>query len=208
MSPDWAANAIPVPYADFGDPQTLNLYGYTNNKPLRSVDRDGHCPWCIVIGVGVVVYIGYELHEFAEKGDQRQREADARMSEFFNNPSTAPMKDLTDASRDTKVELEKDAAALALKNINPSHGSDSVGEALVDLAVDQAKGAVIDNATQNARGTQAEQQPGAGTNSHNSSNNGQNKPQQQKPNSSPPHQLPPQPPPSPEPKPCISKSVC
>lgn len=28
LSPDWAATATAVPYADFGDPQSLNLYGY------------------------------------------------------------------------------------------------------------------------------------------------------------------------------------
>ena len=32
----------PVPYADLGDPQSLNLYGYVKNNPLRSVDDDGH----------------------------------------------------------------------------------------------------------------------------------------------------------------------
>jgi len=43
MSPDWAATATAVPYADFGDPQTLNLYGYVRNNPLSHADGDGHC---------------------------------------------------------------------------------------------------------------------------------------------------------------------
>jgi RHS repeat-associated protein len=42
MSPDWAAKATAVPYADFGDPQTLNLYGYVRNNPLSKNDPDGH----------------------------------------------------------------------------------------------------------------------------------------------------------------------
>jgi RHS repeat-associated protein len=42
MTPDWAANAIAVPYANFGDPQTLNLYGYVRNNPLSKADLDGH----------------------------------------------------------------------------------------------------------------------------------------------------------------------
>src|SRR5206468_3395959 len=43
MTPDWAAKPITVPYAVFGDPQTLNLYGYVENSPVDRVDADGHC---------------------------------------------------------------------------------------------------------------------------------------------------------------------
>jgi len=42
MSPDWALKPIDVPYAKFGDPQTLNLYAYVENSPLNRVDADGH----------------------------------------------------------------------------------------------------------------------------------------------------------------------
>jgi RHS repeat-associated protein len=42
MIPDWAAKATAVPYADFGDPQTLNLYAYVRNNPVAGVDADGH----------------------------------------------------------------------------------------------------------------------------------------------------------------------
>ena len=43
-TPDWSAKAIGIPYADFADPQTLNLYGYVRNSPLKSADTDGHAP--------------------------------------------------------------------------------------------------------------------------------------------------------------------
>ncbi|MDP9268026.1 MAG: hypothetical protein M3P27_06820, partial [Acidobacteriota bacterium] len=43
LSPDWAAKAAAVPYADFGNPQSLNLYGYVGNNPLARADSDGHC---------------------------------------------------------------------------------------------------------------------------------------------------------------------
>jgi RHS repeat-associated protein len=46
MSPDWSASPMGVPYARFGDPQTLNLYAYVRNNPLGHADSDGHCPWC------------------------------------------------------------------------------------------------------------------------------------------------------------------
>jgi RHS repeat-associated protein len=42
MSPDWADNPEPVPYAELSNPQTLNLYSYVENNPLRSRDADGH----------------------------------------------------------------------------------------------------------------------------------------------------------------------
>jgi RHS repeat-associated protein len=42
MSPDWADTATTVPYAEFGDPQSLNLYGYVENVPVNRVDADGH----------------------------------------------------------------------------------------------------------------------------------------------------------------------
>ncbi len=44
LTPDWAAKPITVPYASFGDPQTLNLYTYVENGPLNRVDADGHAP--------------------------------------------------------------------------------------------------------------------------------------------------------------------
>lgn len=42
MSPDWAAKPTSVPYAEFGDPQSLNLYSYVRNNPLSRPDIDGH----------------------------------------------------------------------------------------------------------------------------------------------------------------------
>jgi hypothetical protein len=35
-----------VPYADFGDPQSLNLYEYVRGLPTTQIDADGHCDWC------------------------------------------------------------------------------------------------------------------------------------------------------------------
>jgi hypothetical protein len=36
-----------VPYADFHDPQTLNLYTYVRGLPTTRIDPDGHCPQCL-----------------------------------------------------------------------------------------------------------------------------------------------------------------
>jgi RHS repeat-associated protein len=42
MTPDWAAKPTAVPYAMFGDPQSLNLYSYVRNNPTTTRDPDGH----------------------------------------------------------------------------------------------------------------------------------------------------------------------
>ena len=42
MTPDWAGKPTAVPYANFGDPQSLNLYAYVRNNPNTGIDVDGH----------------------------------------------------------------------------------------------------------------------------------------------------------------------
>ena len=45
MSPDFdesGSDPDPVPYADYSNPQSLNLYAYVNNNPLTNVDSEGH----------------------------------------------------------------------------------------------------------------------------------------------------------------------
>jgi len=51
ISPDWASGAEAVPYATFGDPQSLNLYVYVGNNPFAKADLNGHqwmCLTCLV----------------------------------------------------------------------------------------------------------------------------------------------------------------
>ena len=50
MTPDWAAKPVTVPYAKFGDPQTLNLYSYVENGPINKADADGHGDWYSTTG--------------------------------------------------------------------------------------------------------------------------------------------------------------
>jgi len=42
MGPDWTEDPDPVPYADFTNPQSLNLYSYLGNGVLSGIDSDGH----------------------------------------------------------------------------------------------------------------------------------------------------------------------
>jgi RHS repeat-associated protein len=66
ISADWSATPIPVPYADFGDPQSLNLYGFVGGNPSSKTDSDGHCTvgnetqkethnwfWCLGHALGI-----------------------------------------------------------------------------------------------------------------------------------------------------------
>ncbi|HET6843359.1 MAG TPA: RHS repeat-associated core domain-containing protein [Candidatus Angelobacter sp.] len=53
ITPDWAAKATAVPYTDFADPQSLNLYTYVRNIPTSKADPDGHCPQCIAIAIEI-----------------------------------------------------------------------------------------------------------------------------------------------------------
>ena len=40
--PDWDLKPAAVPYANFGDPQSLNLYAYVRNNPTTALDPSGH----------------------------------------------------------------------------------------------------------------------------------------------------------------------
>ena len=42
--PDWSGVPVTVPYANFGNPQTLNAYAYVQNNPVTLLDLDGHAP--------------------------------------------------------------------------------------------------------------------------------------------------------------------
>jgi len=61
MTPDWSASPQGVPYADFSDPQTLNLYSYVRNNPLSHADADGHCAedFCIGEALAVAAFAAY-----------------------------------------------------------------------------------------------------------------------------------------------------
>jgi len=62
MTPDWAAKPTNVPYASFGNPQSLNLYSYVNNNPTTTRDPDGHCleDACVVeAAIGTAMVVSY-----------------------------------------------------------------------------------------------------------------------------------------------------
>src|SRR6185437_7816732 len=75
MTPDWAAKPTAVPYAMYGDPQSLNLYTYEHNNPVAKADPDGHCgeDACVVEGVvgGVTILVMATQAYYAMPAEQR-----------------------------------------------------------------------------------------------------------------------------------------
>ncbi|HWZ46195.1 MAG TPA: RHS repeat-associated core domain-containing protein, partial [Candidatus Saccharimonadales bacterium] len=67
ISSDWSSTPIPVPYADFRDPQSLNLYTYVRNIPTTNVDPDGHL----------------QQDDEDKKAEQQQKEIDQAVNNFY-----------------------------------------------------------------------------------------------------------------------------
>jgi len=72
MSPDWADRPTEVPYADFGDPRSLNLYGYVRNNPVTTPDLDGHegdpgDPGCGCLTQEQYAHMGHDMEDFGSK---------------------------------------------------------------------------------------------------------------------------------------------
>jgi RHS repeat-associated protein len=62
VSADWSATPVPIPYADFNDPQSLNLYTYVRNVPTVRTDPNGH-DWisALNLAMGAVQAFGSDL---------------------------------------------------------------------------------------------------------------------------------------------------
>jgi RHS repeat-associated protein len=73
ITPDWSSTPQPVPYADFSDPQTLNLYAYVRNNPIATADLDGHGFWK---KLGNLISYGEWTDDEKELEKRLQKEAD------------------------------------------------------------------------------------------------------------------------------------
>jgi RHS repeat-associated protein len=58
ITADWSAKPTTVPYANFGNPQSLNLYLYAKNNPTTFGDPDGHCETTCQIFKGIAIGTG------------------------------------------------------------------------------------------------------------------------------------------------------
>lgn len=68
MTPDWAAAPTDVPYAHFGNPQSLNLYSYVQNNPTTVGDPDGHDGPGVLEAPSIVEETIVAAEEGAEEG--------------------------------------------------------------------------------------------------------------------------------------------
>jgi RHS repeat-associated protein len=129
LSSDWAMSSITVPYANFGDPQTLNLYSYTRNNPMSHADADGHCPWCVVVVVGALTaYKGAQAYYY---GKEAQGHAEALVAEqkLMNKlPENTPATQQIDPDH-LNAAMKKDDISLTQKAIQ-------VGQILLNIVGD------------------------------------------------------------------------
>ena len=134
MSPDWSANPTSVPYADFSNPQSLNLYRYGANNPLVTVDKDGHCPPCIVVAAviigGAVVYTGYKAFKAFKKmiADKQKSENDkTHFIEEFQGPGDG--NEQQRRYQNDQQQLLQDAADAGIKGVAAGDAIVSAGQA-------------------------------------------------------------------------------
>ena len=82
MTPDWAAKPTAVPYPNFGNPQSLNLYSYVENNPTTTGDPDGHCleDACIAEFAAVSALITYTASPAGQRAIRNGLEALVNMA--------------------------------------------------------------------------------------------------------------------------------
>ncbi len=85
MSPDWSAKVEPVPYSKLDNPQSLNLYSYVYNNPLRTADPDGHCPACIEEAEEILE----EAEPYVEEGAEKVGEWGAQAGEAIESGASS-----------------------------------------------------------------------------------------------------------------------
>jgi RHS repeat-associated protein len=112
MSPDSSAAPAPVPYANFTNPQTLNLYAMVFDDPESFVDLDGHCELICVIVVGAAaVAAGYALY----KGHQHLQEMQAH-GEKAQQALGQIIESARDPNGPSSSQVDLDAAAQTYNN--------------------------------------------------------------------------------------------
>lgn len=115
MTPDWAAKPTAVPYAHYGNPQSLNLYSYVNNNPTTLGDPDGH----------EVDLSGTDKEKVAE---QQRLAANASKTDKNGVKESSLFKQTTDKNGKTTLTVDKKAAAY--------EGKHSAGYNLLAGAID------------------------------------------------------------------------
>jgi RHS repeat-associated protein len=111
VSADWSATPVPVPYADLGDPQSLNLYGYVRALPTTRLDINGHDP---------------QQRERPPAEEEAQREAEERAAKE-NDPASKEPADPLERARDELQQENAQARAGARELIDRIERHDLAG---------------------------------------------------------------------------------
>ena len=154
LTPDWAAKATSVPYADFNYPQSLNLYGYVRNNPLATADADGHCEIiCVAVITGAVVLAatGYELYNFYEEEKAKREAADKRQDDAIFHPNGTETNEDIMAGHNAEAQTYADTGVLVIKNLNAQGPETSAGEAVIGAIGDKVKDKVIESVVKTAK---------------------------------------------------------
>jgi hypothetical protein len=106
MSPDWDGKPVTVPYAQFGNPQTLNLYSYAGGSPIIRVDATGHNYTGLngyerdeTGGFGAIdttdeLNLAAETEAEADRAKEEQRQqSQAQNAQKTQKPPAVPLKD-------------------------------------------------------------------------------------------------------------------
>src|ERR1017187_4325004 len=104
MSPDFTDDFLlpaPVPWADYANPQSLNLYAYVRNNPLSGADEDGHT-------VHVCTTLNGTQH-CTDVDDDVYKAAQQKSSGSLNGPSLADLQN-SDSHSGTLTSTSTDAS--------------------------------------------------------------------------------------------------
>ncbi len=80
LTPDWEAVPTNVPYASFGDPQSLNLYGFVGNNPLSKTDPKGHVAGvddATILVVGAVGFLAIGTYYYLSQPETQRSLSEA-----------------------------------------------------------------------------------------------------------------------------------
>jgi len=181
MTPDWEAKPTDVPYASFGNPQSLNLYSYVDNNPTTT--RDPEVLSCTIefgaggsvfgpvgtaigatIGAGVGLFVTYEVVKAVSSTIHQ------------SDSNTAPAPGTTEQGRDAQgrflpkepgqtqpgaqTEKETLAAEGATKNTAPLPGTNRIPDGTVDATgqkIEVKSGQSVSNTGQLVQAGQAAQ---------------------------------------------------
>jgi RHS repeat-associated protein len=118
MTPDWAARPTAVPYAVFGDPQSLNLYAYVRNDPVSRADADGHAVQALPLpGKGQVCMVPVGACDAIEQlegyKDAQALQEGANQQVSTTQSANAPANQASDQQAQNTTYKSKDAAAEA-----------------------------------------------------------------------------------------------